>query len=71
MAVKGYRTPENIQRLTEAAQAIVDIAEYRNDSPKAQRLLRALWKARMQAATGCTFKTAQKYVDTLLEGANL
>jgi len=70
MAVKGYRTPENIERLTEVAQAIVDVAEYVNDSPKAQRLLCALWRVRMQDKTGCTFKTAQKYIDGIL-GANL
>ena len=60
-----YNDATNQQRIAAAAAAIVNRAAYDAlpDSVKAAQ--RRVWQAQLRAATGCTERTARKYIRQL------
>ena len=61
-----YNDATNQERIAAAAAAIVNRKTYDALPESVQGALRRVWQAQLRAQTGCTEKTARKYIRQLL-----
>lgn len=62
----NYNDATNQQRIATAAAAIVNRAAYGALPESVKAAQRRVWQAQLRVVTGCTERTARKYVKTLI-----